>query len=75
MVGMLAKEWLGRVETRRANPFNADSGALLDEVEDADGHARTAARVGEMCRFREDIVGGYEPSAGPRQAFDHRTRT
>lgn len=75
MVGMLAEECLRRVETRHANPFNANSGALLDEVKDADGHASTAARVGEIDRFREDVIGGHEPSAGTKLAFDHRTRS
>ena len=75
MVGVLAKEHLRYVEARRANPFNSNSGALLDQVKHADGHAGAAARVGEIDRFREDVIGCDEPSAGTKQSFYNRTRS
>jgi hypothetical protein len=48
MIRMLANERLRHVKTRRANPFNSNSGALFKEVEYTDGNTCADARVREI---------------------------
>jgi hypothetical protein len=50
MIGMLAKKLLRHIKAHRANPFDANSRALLKEVEYSDSDACTAARIGEIYR-------------------------
>ena len=59
---MLAKERLRHVKARHANPFDSNSDALLEEIEYTDGDACTAARVGEIYCFSDDVIRDQEAS-------------
>src|SRR5258707_6634189 len=56
VIRVLAEESFGKIESRRANPFDTDAGALVDQVENPPGHKSTAAYLGHINRLGNHII-------------------
>src|SRR5437868_3866686 len=70
---MFAEEGFTFIEAERANPFDRDSNALIDEIQNPFAHKMTFAGNSQIDGFANNMVGRHQ-LATALQNLTHHTR-
>ena len=70
MIGVPTIKPLCRFEAQTPNPFHAQRGAALDEVQDSSPHVVSDSRICEVYGLANDVISRDEPATRMKKSPD-----